>query len=231
MNRSGMRERRIGLKLDRSGLRSSFGKWLRLAATSGAFVIITSCAYAPHVEEVRIDDAASPAAFATYRWDLEVLREATPQERIDVSYQRVLQMAMDRVLSGLGYVRADDDERAMIVAYQLTINEAVAAYRSNASTTVMDESLQYGLRWRLPRGEQPVRLERLSPDNLVNYFAQGTLHIGAFAPDKSPLWHAMAHEVLNRSHTAAEHYEFLQRTVERTMKRFPRQSRPRAFGN
>lgn len=190
----------------------------------GALISLSACVAGLHVKEVEIANAASPATFTTYRWALSLMREATVEEHTETRYSEMIQSAMDRVLRHHGYRRADDDAEAMIVAFQITVKDSVETHESMTVTDPLDETLNYGLRWRLSAGDKPLRLERMSPAEEIRYLEEGTLHIGAFAPDQSPLWHAMGHKIVNRSHMEDEHRAVLEKSVARILARFPPQN-------
>ena len=191
-----------------------------------AVLTLSACVPGLHVKEINVATDQSPTAYNTYRWQPTLLQEATVEERPDEQYSEVIVAAIDRVLAHHGYERADNDATAMIVDFQLTVKESVETYESVAITDPLDETLRYGLRWRLPDGDKPLRLERMAPDEEIRYLDEGTLHIAVFAPDKAPLWHATGHKVLNRSHTQPEHHAVLEKSVAQMLARFPARTRP-----
>ena len=191
----------------------------------GMLVVLSGCVPGLHVKEIDVEARESPLEYTTYRWVPTLLHEATAEERPDEQYSDVIRTAMDRVLAHHGYQQSEDDASAMIVDFQLTVKESVQTYESVAITDPLDETLRYGLRWRLPAGDKPLRIERMTPEEEIRYLEEGTLHIAVFAPDQTPLWHATGHKILNRSHTQAEHHAVLEKSVAQMLARFPARNR------
>jgi len=193
----------------------------QMSCVVGVVVLLAGCASNLHIRQVTITDAADVRSFSTYRWQYGLLEEATSEERVDIQYTTVIQQTMDHSMQSLGYTRADDDESALILAFQLTIDDVVEGHRGIQASRPIDDKVEYGLQWRLPKGASPVKLGFLSSPDEVIYFSEGTLHVGAFAPDKSPLWHVMGHEIFDSSHPLQEHQVVLQKTVREIMQKFP----------
>ncbi len=185
-------------------------------------ILLTACAQDLHIRQVPLDSGDSPSCYATYRWDTAMLRHDAMGERVDPSFDVVIRQAVDAALRKKGYSLSADADGAMILSVQLTVREDVKAYPAFSKTDPEDESLGYGLHWRLPNGSSAVNFGPLPPSEKVSLLAEGTLHIGAFNPRQDPLWHVMGHKVLERDHHSPErHVDTLRRTVQTIMADFP----------
>lgn len=183
-------------------------------------ILVSGCSPGIHVRQVDVNARQSPLDYATYRWVPTLLQEGAAEEIPDVQYSRAIRAEIDRALAHSGYLKVDDDESAMIVDFQLTVKKS-EAYESLANKDQLDETLRYGLRWRLPTGDKPLRIERMTPEEEILYLEEGTLHIAVFSPDRMPLWHSMGHKLLDPSHTLEEHQVVLEESVAKMLARFP----------
>ena len=198
---------------------------------AGVFLLsglLAGCATDLHIRQVSLESTDSPQCYAAYRWDESILRDDRLDEIIDPSFDLVIQQAVDDVLKEKGYQEVSEDTgSAMILSVQLTVQEAVESYPAVNTTDVANEATLYGLQWRLPAGNSQVKLARMPSEEQVTTLVEGTLHIGAFNPEKFPMWHVMGHRILERDHHSPEkHIATLQRTVRAIMSRFPDSDAP-----
>ncbi len=188
--------------------------------------VLAACVPDLHIREERFEGLDTPSQYATYRWDETMLYEKKSEESVDTSFNALIRQSVDSALESRGYTRSNGDNAAMILSIQLTVNEKVEAFPAFNTTDPEDETISYGLLWRLPAGRSAKNLEHLSPTAEITFLTEGVLHIGAFSPRKEPIWHAMGHKVLEHSHSPEMHGAALQQAVKELMGRFPKSAVP-----
>ena len=186
-----------------------------------------------HVEFVDVGAARDPASFTLYRWEDGLLDdEAQPGERVENRYLIALQGEVDRAMEEHGFTRsAATREDVLILAVALTVERPPPTIVDPAPVTPaplhqggdvrsdQDAYDGFGLRWVI----DDARFRRVRPvqGRAEQLLADGTLHLGAFSPDGTPLWHAMAHQPLSVRADAGERTRQTRMLARALMRDFP----------
>lgn len=198
--------------------RYSFNKllvYLMVVALLGGCT--TDLVVTQHETESRVDLAAQK----TYNWARDSkLSDVDPVAGHNRVFDQLVRHTINTALTEKGYVLTDSPNADFSIDYRIGVIEEVVASDAAYSQSQNDPAINpYGLTWKLGENGRYEGLE--SPPEELIFLRRGRLHIGAFAPDQSLVWHVSAERLMSSQKTDAEHNQIIREVVEEIIKDFP----------
>jgi len=186
-------------------------------------LILAACSNGISLTKHDTEGSADLTTLKTYNWaadsEFTGTSEVAGHNRV---FDKIIRNTVNQVLQEKGYVLTDSAQADFSIDYRINIQEEVVATDAAYSQSENDQNInQYGPTWKIGGGSDSGYQGLEPPAEELIFLQKGRLHIGAFAPTNSLVWHTSATKLLNSQKTDIERQQTMQQAVTKVMSSFP----------
>lgn len=186
--------------------------------------VMTACSNGISLEKHKTEGSLSLTQQQTFNWASN--SRFTDTDAVaghNRDFDVLVRQAVNQVLTDKGYTFTQSAQADFSVDYRINIKEEVVATDAAYSQSENDQNMNYyGPTWKLGSSDG-VYQGFEDPEEELIFLQKGRLHIGAFSPEKTLVWHTSAVKLLNSQKTDAERKQVIQQAVQKIMATFPKQ--------